>query len=108
MSLERQARVRGGHARAVVPDENARDPAALEVHLDAGGARVERVLDELLDDGGGPLDDFAGGDPIDDAALKAGGSSSARQSIREVAPISCLENTIFPPTTVASTFVSTI
>ena len=34
----------------------------------AGRARVERVLDQLLDDGRRPLDDLAGGDPVDDVA----------------------------------------
>ena len=53
----------------------------------AGGAGVERVLDELLDDRGGPLDDLAGGDAVDDLlesrrTLAIGASLSARPAPR--------------------------
>ena len=34
---------------------------------DAGGARIHRILHQLLDRGGRTLDDFAGGDAVDRA-----------------------------------------
>ena len=46
-------------------DREARDPAPLDLHVDAGRPRVERVLDELLDDRRRPLDHLARGDLVD-------------------------------------------
>ena len=47
---------------------DADEPAAAAVgeHVDARGAGIERVLDELLDRARRALDHFAGGDAVDD------------------------------------------
>src|SRR5690606_7385550 len=50
---------------AVVGDADQPAAAVLDLDLDPARAGVERVLDELLDDGRGPLDDFTGGDLVD-------------------------------------------
>ena len=51
--------------RAVVADPDQRQAAAGGDDLDAGGAGVERVLDQFLDHARRPLDDLAGGDLVD-------------------------------------------
>ena len=51
-------------AAAVVDDLDEFAAALLDVHLDVPGAGVEGVLQELLDDAGGPFDDLAGGDLV--------------------------------------------
>ena len=75
------------HARAVVGHANERRAAPLELHLDARGPRVERVLDELLDDARGALDHLAGGDLVRevgrqrlDAAHRGASAPSALRS----------------------------
>jgi len=50
VALQSQPRVVGGHPAPVVADQDPLDPAAVELDLQAGRARVERVLDQLLDD----------------------------------------------------------
>ena len=51
-----------GHARTVVADQHALAAALGYLHLHAGAVGIEGVLAELLDHGGGPVDDLAGGD----------------------------------------------
>ena len=41
-------------------------PPAVQRHLDPAGAGVDRVLDQLLDHRGRPLDHLAGGDAVGD------------------------------------------
>ena len=53
-------------AAAVVRDADQARAAAFDVDRDRARAGVERVLDELLDDGRRPLDDLAGRDLIDE------------------------------------------
>src|SRR5207253_8229871 len=55
----------------VVADQDPLNPAAVELDLEAGRAGVERVLDQLLDDRSGALDDLARGDAVDDFARQA-------------------------------------
>ncbi|OPZ28388.1 MAG: hypothetical protein BWZ02_01315 [Lentisphaerae bacterium ADurb.BinA184] len=52
------------HAAAVVADLDEAAASLLDADGDAGGAGVDRVLDEFLDDGGGAFDDFAGRDAV--------------------------------------------
>ncbi len=59
------ARRCGVHAGAVVGHLDAVDAAAVERDGDAGGAGVERVLDQFLHRGGGAFDHLAGGDAVD-------------------------------------------
>jgi hypothetical protein len=56
---QRQARVVGLHARAVVDDAHALAAAAVDVDLDARRARVQRVFDQLLDHRSGAFDHLA-------------------------------------------------
>ena len=57
-------------ADAVVAHADQAAAAALQLHLDARGAGVERVLHQLLDHGRRPLDHLAGGDLIDECIGK--------------------------------------
>ena len=68
--LERKPRVLGGHSRAVVAHEDPVHAAPVHLHVDARGAGVEGVLDELFDRGGRALHDLASGDAVDDGALE--------------------------------------
>ena len=52
-------------AAAVVLNLDARDTASVEQDLHFGCAGVEAVLEQFLEDGGGPLDDFTGRDLAD-------------------------------------------
>ena len=81
MPLDREPRVLGRHPAAVVADEQALDAAAVDLDLDPRGAGVERVLDELLDDRGRPLDDLAGGDPVDHLSGEAANSAACAASL---------------------------
>ena len=49
----------------VVADLDALASAIFEEHVDRARAGIDGVLDELFDDGGGTLDDFTGGDLVD-------------------------------------------
>lgn len=66
VAAHRQRQLLGRDAAAIVADADQADAAFLQVDIDALGARVERVLDQLLHHGGGPLDHFAGGDLVDE------------------------------------------
>ena len=66
MALKREQRVVAGHAPAIVGDADQASAAGLNLDADAGGAGIERVLQQLLDDGGGAVDDLAGGDLVGD------------------------------------------
>ncbi len=59
MAAQRQDSVGARHAAAVVGDRYQRRAAAEDFDADGMGAGVERVLDQLLDGGGRPLDDLA-------------------------------------------------
>ena len=58
------------HAAAVIDDADEPAAAFLDRDVDARRARVERVLDQLLDGGGGTLDHFAGGDAVDENGIE--------------------------------------
>ena len=59
VTTERKDRVGARHAAAVVGDRDQGRAAAENLDAHRARARVERVLDQLLDGGGRPLDDFA-------------------------------------------------
>src|SRR5205085_8746847 len=59
MALEREPRILRLHPFPIVFDLDLLLAAELDVNPDASRARVERVLDELLDDGRGAFDDLA-------------------------------------------------
>ena len=64
MPLDRESRIVGVHPFRIVL--NTDQSLAAELHRDGDPARprIERVLDELLHDRGGPLDDFARGNLV--------------------------------------------
>ena len=64
VALEGEEGVVVDHAVAVVGDADELAAAGFDLDADAGGAGVERVFEELFDDGGGAFDDFAGGDLV--------------------------------------------
>ena len=64
MAFEGQQRIVAHHAAAVVGDAYELAPAALDRDHDAGGAGVERILQQLLDHRSRPVDDLAGRDLI--------------------------------------------
>ncbi len=66
MALEGEQRVVVGHAVAVVDDANHALAAGFDFDANGFCAGVEGVFEELLDDGGGALDDFARGDAVGD------------------------------------------
>src|SRR5271166_3857512 len=70
MALDGEVEIFRGHAAAIVDDANEPPAAQFDRDVDAAGARVERILDELLDDGGRPLDDLARRDAVDKNGIK--------------------------------------
>jgi hypothetical protein len=70
MSLKGQQGVIADHSGAVIDDLYAAPAARFYMDADAVGAGIERIFEQLLDDGSGPLDDFAGGNPIGDRIRK--------------------------------------
>jgi hypothetical protein len=63
---EGQGQVVGLDAAAVVHNADQLHAALLGVHIDTPAAGVHGVFEQLLDDAGGPLDDLACGDLVDD------------------------------------------
>jgi hypothetical protein len=70
MALDGEVEIFRGHAAAIVDDANEAPAAQFDRDVDAAGARVERILDELLDGGGRPFDDLAGRNAIDKNRIK--------------------------------------
>jgi hypothetical protein len=66
VALEAKQGVVAAHADPVVGDADETAPAGLDLDGDAGGVGVESVFDELFDNAGRALDDFAGGDLVGD------------------------------------------
>jgi hypothetical protein len=66
MCRYRERKVIGFDARAIIAHADQPCATGFDVDLDAGGAGVEAVLDELLYNRSRPLDDFAGGDLVDE------------------------------------------
>ena len=64
--LDRQDQLFRRHAAAIVDDRDQCLTAFLQGDVDAPGAGVDRVLDQFLDRRSRPLDDFAGGDAVDE------------------------------------------
>ena len=73
------------HAAAVVGDPDQAAPALLQRHLDGARARVDGVLDQLLDHGRRPLDHLSGRDAVDHAlgqeTNRHGSASRSRRTI---------------------------
>ena len=82
VTLEGEQRVVVGHAVAVVDDADHALAAGFDFDANAVGAGVERVFEQLLDDGGGALDDFAGGDAVGDSFREYADAAHAVRSFR--------------------------
>ena len=90
MALDGQLRIGGSHPLAVVLDADQPLAAQLQRHRHAPGARVERVLDELLDGRGGTLHHLAsrnlvgkpGREPVDPAHVPPATGARARPARR--------------------------
>ena len=64
MPAQCQVRLLRRHTVTIVRDDDAPEATTLDLHLDPTRTGVERVLDELLDDGRGTLDHLASGDLV--------------------------------------------
>ena len=78
VALHRQGQLARVQPGAVVGHEDAPQPAALDLHLHLGGARVQRVLHQLLDGVGGALDHLARGDAVHGARREAADGHASR------------------------------
>ena len=74
VAFDRQPRVLRRHPLAVVVDADLLLAAELGVNRQPARAGVNRVLDQLLDDGSGALDHFAGGDLVGEVRCQASDS----------------------------------
>ena len=70
MTRQGQRQFFGRNAAAVVRDGDPADAAALQAHFNGAAARVDRVLKDFLEHGGGALDHFASGDLADEQVGK--------------------------------------
>ena len=66
MALEGQQGVVAQHAAAIVGNADQAPAARLHFHAQLGSARVQRIFEQLLDHGSGPLDHLSGGDFVGD------------------------------------------
>ena len=67
MAQNGKREILGIHSATVVLDQDEIGTACGCRNIDAGGAGIERVLDQLLDRTRGPLDHLARGDSVDRA-----------------------------------------
>jgi hypothetical protein len=65
MARHRQRQLFRRNATAVIADADQPHAALFQVDINPRGAGVQRVLDQFLDHGRGPLDHFASGDLVD-------------------------------------------
>ena len=80
---QRHRQVGRAHSVAVVGDPDQGLAAARVIHRDPARARVERVLNQLLDRGGRALDHLAGGDAVHRALVQRA-DRGRRLSVRRV------------------------
>jgi hypothetical protein len=67
MALDAKFEIGAGHAVTVVGYADEPAAAAIGEYVNATRAGIERVLDKLFYDARRPLNDFAGGDAVDDS-----------------------------------------
>ena len=70
MAQDREVRILRAHAPAIVRHAHEARAARHDLDLDAGRARIHRILDELLDDRRRPLHDFASRNLVDGIVVK--------------------------------------
>jgi len=83
MARQRQGQLVAGDAAPVVAHPQQPQSALLDLDLDLPGAGVDGVLDQFLDRRGGPLDDLAGGDLVDELR-RQGADGHEREWLREL------------------------
>jgi hypothetical protein len=66
MPGERKGDLPEGDACAIVAHTNRSHAATLEFNVDTACSGIQRILDQLLDDGRRPFNHFAGGDLTDE------------------------------------------
>ena len=66
MARQRQRQLIGGNAATVIADAQAFDATLQQIDIDGAGTRIQTVLQQLLERGGGPFDHFAGGNLVDE------------------------------------------
>jgi hypothetical protein len=71
VTFERERHLLGRHAAAIVRHFDAREPALGDADRDARGARIDRVLDQLLERGGRALHYLTRGDAVDERLRQA-------------------------------------
>ena len=85
MTLHREFEILPRHAGTVVADADEAPPARLDHHFDGVRPGIQRVLDQLLDGRGRPLNHLAGGDAVDENGIEPAnghGLSRAKQGRR--------------------------
>ena len=68
MPGDRDRQLLRGNSAAIIAHADQTNATALDIDLDAVCAGVQAVFNQLLDDGGGTLDDLACGDLVDELA----------------------------------------
>ena len=89
MALDGKLEIRFVHAAPVVGNADEPPPARLDRDLDMARAGVERVLDELLDRRGRPLDHFARGDAVNKQRIETANRHGERTSAKVIALDGC-------------------
>src|SRR5262245_58836231 len=73
----------GDHALAIVGDANQSASALFDIDHDLCGPRIERILDQLLDDRRGTLDDLTGSNAIGNIVWKDTDASHNKEILVE-------------------------
>ena len=68
MALKRLRRIDAAHPFPVVRHADTGQPSVFDIDGDGPALRIQTIFDEFFDDGGGTLDDFAGGNPAHDVS----------------------------------------
>src|SRR5262245_36448210 len=71
MALDRKTEIVPPHAAAIIDDANETAAAFFDSDIDPARARIERILDKLLDGGRWPLDDLARRYAVDEDGIEA-------------------------------------
>jgi hypothetical protein len=89
VAFEGKESVVADHAATVVSDADKAAATGFDFDADVSSSGIEGVLQEFFDDGGGTVDDFAGGDLVGD--LVGENSDAAHRGFKDMR-FSCEEN----------------
>ena len=81
VAIEREHGVFPAHAGAVVAHQHQGLATLLQLHAHVPGARIERVLHQLLHHGSGALDHLARGDLVGDGVRQDGDTAGHRENL---------------------------